>query len=151
MTVNQFLAQAYNLDMRIKSKAEQIANLSELATVITTTLTGLPKVKNKDSSVMAGTVAKIVDLQAEIDRDLERLVDLKREIVKAIKAVPHEESRVLLELRYLCYKSWEQIAVDLGYSIQHIYRMRKQALAQVSVPSVKMRVNESRCYGLDMI
>jgi len=139
MTAKQFLAQAYNLDRRIKSKAEQIATLNELATKITTTLTGLPKSLNRDSSVMATTVAKIVDLQAEINREAEYLVDLKRDIVKTIKAVPNVESRTLLELRYLCYKSWEQIAVDLGYSVRQIYRIHDRAVA-------KMSPNVTRCH-----
>jgi len=36
---------------------------------------------------MADAVAKIIDLQAEINRDINRLVDLKREMVRLIKTV----------------------------------------------------------------
>ena len=30
--------------------------------------------------------------------------------------------------------TWENIAVDMGYSIQHLYRMRDKAYAAVVIP-----------------
>ena len=49
------------------------------------------------TSTMADAVCKIVDLQAEINRDIDRLVDLKREIMDVIKAVPNTEYQTILE------------------------------------------------------
>ena len=62
------------------------------------------------------------------NRDIDRLVDLKREMVRLIKAVDYTEYQTLLELRYLCFKTWEQIAVDLNYSIHHLYKLHNAAL-----------------------
>ena len=134
MTVKEYLGQAYRLDQRINSKLEQVASLNELATKCTGVLTGMPRNPNRGTSTMADAVAKIVDLQAEINRDIDRLVDLKREMVRLIKAVDNTEYQTLLELRYLCFKTWEQIAVDMGYSIQHIYRLREKAYDEIRVP-----------------
>ena len=134
MTVKEYLGQAYRLDQRINSKLEQVASLNELATKCTLSLTGMPRNPNRGTSTMADAVGKIVDLQAEINRDIDRLVDLKREMVTVIKAVDYTEYQTLLELRYLCFKTWEQIAVDMGYSIQHIYRLREKAYEEIHVP-----------------
>ncbi|HRS65964.1 MAG TPA: DUF1492 domain-containing protein [Spirochaetia bacterium] len=134
MTVKEYLGQAYRLDQRINSKLEQVASLNELATKCTSTLTGMPRNPNRGTSTMADAVGKIVDLQAEINRDIDRLVDLKREMVSLIKAVDNTEYQTLLELRYLCFKTWEQISVDMGYSIQHIYRLREKAYDEIRVP-----------------
>ena len=49
-------------------------------------------------------------------RIVDELVDLKKEISSIIKAVPSPELQTLLEKRYLCFQSWEIIAVDMGYS-----------------------------------
>ena len=87
MTTKEYLGQAYRLDQRINSKLEQIASLNDLATKCTGVLTGMPRNPNRGTSTMADAVAKIVDLQAEINRDIDRLVDLKREMVRLIKAV----------------------------------------------------------------
>jgi DNA-directed RNA polymerase specialized sigma subunit len=134
MTVKEYLGQAYRLDQRINSKLEQVASLNELATKCTSTLTGMPRNPNRGTSTMADAAGKIVDLQAEINRDIDRLVDLKREMVSLIKAVDNTEYQTLLELRYLCFKTWEQISVDMGYSIQHIYRLREKAYDEIRVP-----------------
>jgi adenine C2-methylase RlmN of 23S rRNA A2503 and tRNA A37 len=105
MSVKEYLGQAYRLDQRINSKLEQVESLNELATKASATLTGMPRNPNRATSTMADAVAKIIDLQTEINNDIDCLVDLKREIVKLIKAVDNTECQTLLELRYLCFKS----------------------------------------------
>ena len=134
MTVKEYLGQAYRLDQRINSKLEQVASLNELATKCTSTLTGMPRNPNRGTSTMADAVGKIVDLQAEINRDIDRLVDLKREMVRLIKAVDNTEYQTLLELRYLCFKTWEQIAVDMGYTTRNIHLLHKKALEMIALP-----------------
>lgn len=133
MTVKEYLGQAYRLDQRINSKLEQVDSLNELATKATSILTGMPKNPNKSKSIVADTVVKIIDLQTEINNDIDRLVDLKREIVAMIKSVSNTEHQTLLELRYLCFKSWEQIAVDMGYNVRHVYRIHDEAVDKIKL------------------
>ena len=128
MNAKEYLSQAYRLDQRINSKLDQVSSLNDLATKATSTLTGMPRNPNRATSTMADAVAKIVDLQMEINRDIDRLVDLKRDIVMLVKAVGNTECQTLLEKRYLCYMSWEQIAVDMNYSIHHLYKIHTLAL-----------------------
>jgi len=134
MTAREYLSQAHRLDQRIDAKIAQVATLNELATKCTSTLTGMPRNPNRGTSTMADAVCKIIDLQAEINRDIDRLVDLKREMVAVIKAVENIEYQTLLEKRYLCYQTWEQIAVDMGYSVRQLYRLHDEALENVAIP-----------------
>ena len=129
MTAKEYLSQAYRLDQRINSKLEQVASLNELATKCTSTLTGMPRNPNHGTSTMADAVAKIVDLQAEINCDIDHLVDLKRDMVRAIKAVNNTE--------YLCFKTWEQIAVDMGYNVRHVYRLHDEAVNSLMFPQTQ--------------
>ena len=128
MTAKEYLSQALRLDQRIDAKIAQVASLNELATKCTATLTGMPRNPNRGGSTMADAVCKIVDLQNEINRDIDRLVDLKRELVAVIKAVEDTEYQTLLEKRYLCFQTWEQIAVDMHYSGKWILKMHDRAL-----------------------
>lgn len=128
MKAKEFLNQAYLLDQRIKSKSEQIQSLNELATKCTATLTGMPRNPNHGGSTMADAVCKIIDLQEEINHDIDRLVDLKRDIVEVIKAVDNSEYQILLEKRYLCFHTWKQIAVDMHYSGKWIQKLHDRAL-----------------------
>ena len=128
MTAKEYLSQAHRLDQRIDAKIAQVASLNDLATKCTATLTGMPRNPNRGGSTMADAVCKIIDLQNEINRDIDRLVDLKRELVAVIKAVDDTEYQTLLEKRYLCFQTWEQIAVDMHYSGKWIMKLHDRAL-----------------------
>ena len=139
MTAKEYLNQAYRLDQRINSKLEQVMSLRELTTKATATMSDMPSGGSRNVYRMQDIIAKIVDLENDINHDIDELVDLKREMVATIKAVSDPECQTLLELRFLCFKTWEQIAVEMDYSIQHIYRMHDTALSCVAAI---MRVNE---------
>ena len=128
MTVKEYLSQAKFLDQRINSKIQQVAALNDLATKATSTLTGMPHNPNHATSTMEETIAKIIDLQAEINRDIDRLVDLKKELFGTIKAVGDTEFQTILEKRYLCFQSWEKISVEMGYDLSWLYRLHGKAL-----------------------
>lgn len=134
MTAKEYLSQARLLDARINAKIQQVSALNDLATHATATLTGMPHNPSRSESRMAEAVIKIIDLQNEINHDIDELVDLKREITRRVKSIPNTEYQLLLEKRYLCFMPWEKIAVDMGYSIQHIYRLHDWALREFPVP-----------------
>ena len=131
MNVKDYLEQAKYLDMRINSKVEQLSTLNDLATKCTVTLSDMPRNPNKGTSSMEDTIIKIIGLQEEINRDIDNLVDLKREIMEVIKKVENVEYQTILENRYLSFMSWEKIAVEMKYSIQQIYRLRDKAQKEV--------------------
>ena len=132
MNAKEYLKQAFYLDKRINSKLEQIESLNALATKATSTLSDMPKSPNRGTSKLEDTIVKIVDLQEEINRDIDKLVDLKKEIVRTIKKIEDKELQVILEKRYLCYETWEKIAVDMNYDIRHIHRLHNLGLKETS-------------------
>ena len=134
MTAKEYLSQAYRLDKRIDSKIEQLKSLNLLATKCTSTLSDMPKSQSISNSRLEDTVVKIVDLQEEINMDIDSLVDLKRDIVKTIKSVQNPEYQIILALRYLCFKTWEEIAVQMNCSIDNVFKIRKNALKSVVIP-----------------
>lgn len=134
MNAKDYLLQARYLDERITSKTQQIASLNDLATRCTSTFSDMPRNPNHGGSRLEDCIIKIIDLEDSLKKDIEKLVDLKREIIGVIKAVPNVEYQTLLEKRYLCFITWEQIAVDMNYSMQHIHRMHSSALKEIVVP-----------------
>lgn len=133
MNAKDYLLQARYLDERITSKTQQIASLNDLATRCTSTFSDMPRNPNRGGSKIENCVLKIIELEESIKKDIEKLVDLKSEIMAVIKAVPNVEYQTLLEKRYLCFITWEQIAVDMNYSMQHIHRMHSSALKEIVV------------------
>lgn len=134
MNAKDYLLQARYLDERITSKTQQIASLNDLATRCTSTFSDMPRNPNHGGSKIEDCILKIIELEESIKKDIVKLVDLKSEIMAVIKAVPNVEYQTLLEKRYLCFITWEQIAVDMNYSMQHIHRMHSSALKEIVVP-----------------
>ena len=137
MTARDYLGQAFRLDQSINSKIEQVSSLNDLAVKCTSSVTGMPHNPNKGSDSMGDAIAKIVDLQREINKDIDVLVDLKAEIYSVVQAINNVECRTLLELRYLSFMRWEEIAVKLNYGMENVYRLHRKALAMVSIPTIK--------------
>lgn len=131
MAAKEFLNQAYLLDQRIKSKCEQIQPLNELVTKCTATLTGMPRNPNHGGSTMADAVCKIIDLQNEIAADMDRLVQIKRDIVDVIGKVDDVKCRILLEKRYLCGETWEEMTVSLYHNRRWVFQLHDKALDEV--------------------
>ena len=130
----KYLSQAFGLNQRIESKIDQIAVLNDLATKATVTYSDMPKSPNRDGSRMEDAFIKIIDLEAEINQDMMKLVELKKDIIRRIKAVDGAELQTILELRYLSYMRWEEIAIELGYGIDNVYYLHRKALDNIKIP-----------------
>ena len=99
-----------------------------------------------NKKLMERIIVKIIDLEHEITQDIDTLVDLKKDIMALIKAVKNPEYQTLLELRYLCFKKWEQIALDMGYTRRHLERMHIKALKSIKINKfLKMSQNVLEC------
>lgn len=136
MTAREYLSQAYYLDQRINSKIEQVESLNDLARKAGCAISGMPRNPDRAVSSMANAVERIVDLQAEINADIDRMVGLKTEIMKVIRQVDDPEFQTLLEKKYLNFHTWGQIAVDMGYNVRHLYRIHDRALLEIKIPKV---------------
>ena len=132
MDAKEYLSQAYRIDQRINSKLEQVMSLRDLLGKANVTLTGMPKTPTPNPHSMEDIIVKMVDLESEINDDIDTLVDLKAEIMRRIKRVENTEYQTILELRYLCFKRWEEISVALGYSMQHLFRLHDEALEAIN-------------------
>ena len=131
MRAREYLSQAYHIDQRINSKIEQVASLRDLSFKATATLTDMPggsrNVHSKES-----IVAKMMDLENEINADIDNLVDIKRDVVSMINSVDNKDCQLLLEMRYLCFMPWERIAIEMQRSLRSIYRLHDKALEKIS-------------------
>lgn len=136
MTTKEYLSQAYRLDLRINSKIEQVSSLNDLATKCTSVINDMPRSPNRGTSAMANAIDKIIDIQSEINNDIDTLVDLKQEIVTVIKEIGNLEYQTLLEKRYLCFLSWERIAVDMGYDLRYLHKLHNRALQECKIPTL---------------
>lgn len=128
MIAKDYLSQTYRIDQRINSKLEQVTALRDLTAKATMTFSDMPHNTIRNFHTREKIIDKIIDLESEINADIDALVDLKREVVQLIKRIENTEYQNLLEQRYLCFKSWEHIAVDMGYELRYLHKLHGRAL-----------------------
>ncbi len=141
MKAKEYLSRAYKLDRQIDSKLEQVRSLRELAEKTNSMLSHEPKSGNRNIQPMEATLVKMMDLEAELARKMEELLDLKHEIGDVIDAVPDTDCRLLLEYSYISLKSWEELCSLINYSWPQTHRLYKKSLEFVN-----MILNEIELY-----
>ena len=127
MTLKEYLSQAAYLDRLIDSKLEQLEELKK----ITCSSHGLVTVSengNNRVSRVQSTVEKICLMEEEIDRQIDRYVDVKDDISRLIMSVPDLQQRLILEQHYLMFLTWEQIADKYFMSVRNVQYLHKKAL-----------------------
>ena len=129
MTVVEYLSQAFYLDLRLKGKLHRLESLNSLAEKVTTTLGTYPVSGTRDIHKLDKIVSRIVDLQNEINDEIDQLIDLKRDMRLLIDSVPCTDCRVVLELRYLNYLKWRQIADSMSRGVRSVHYIHAKAIA----------------------
>lgn len=137
MTAKEYLSQAFYIDQHINAKLAQVTALRELATKTSVNYSDMPGSPNRSTNTMERTILKIIDLESKIDAEIDRLVDLKVELTYCIQSIEDANCRILLEMRYLCYKTWEDIADEMNYTVRNVHLLHGKALRMVSVPNKK--------------
>lgn len=132
MNAKEYLGQIRKLDILIDRKNEQLFRLREQVLSITASTEGERVKSSGNVHRMEATLAKIIDLQSEINDDIDTLVDLKQEIMNTIDDLRDPELIDLLYRRYLSYEKWERIALEMNYNIRWIYRLHGKALEKIS-------------------
>jgi len=129
MTAKQYLRQAYRLQVKIDIDKELVEHLRARTESPPTINYGSDKVQISGVNDRLGeTIAKIVDLESLILDEVNRLIDLKREIWDRINAMPDDDLRLVLQMRYINLKKWEQIAIDMGCTYQWAHTLHRRAI-----------------------
>lgn len=134
MEAKAYLEQARNINLQIDSKLEQVSALWQLATKASSALSPVPPSGTPNTHRLEETIARMMDMEHEVDEAIDGLVELKADIMKAISRVPDDRERVVLELRYLAFKDWAAIAEMLRLHIRQVYRLHEEALKHIEIP-----------------
>lgn len=127
MTAKEYLSRYKLLDTEIALKLEQVEKYRELAEYVS----HMSGSGSGSGDKIGRTVAKLVDLENEINAEIDKLVLLKQEIEATIAAVDDPTLRQLLTLKYINGHTFEQIAVEMNYCYMQICRLHGKAIKTV--------------------
>ena len=129
----KYLQQVELCDRRINNKLEDLARLREQATSVTANLSAVGGGFGGGHGDKVGTNAvKIVDLNNEINADIDKCVDIKREVMEIIDKVDDPDYYDILHKRYIHFKTWEQIAEEMHADVRTITKKHGPALQAVA-------------------
>lgn len=133
MTAKQYLRQAYRLNELIDSDLKELEQLKMLATSISSpNLSGMPSSgTRKNEAPFVNPVLKIIDLENYINTEIDRFVDLKKEIRNVIYQVQDNNQKLCLKLRYIQFLKWESVATEMNLSLKQVHRIHCEGLQAV--------------------
>lgn len=135
MTAKEYLRQAYRLDQKISSDLEEVASLREMsASVSSPQLTERVQTSKNTDAPFVRALEKIMDLEERINREIELLMELKKEIRAVITTVEDTDERMVLKYRYVHNYTWEQIGNELHADARTVRRWHGKALQHVIMP-----------------
>ena len=135
MTAKEYLGQAYRLDQRINANLEEVARLREMASSVSS-----PSWEEKTGGSrptdppFVRCLVKIMDLERHIDVEVDRLVDLKRQIRTVIEELPDRDEQTVLRYRCLLNYTFEKIGDLMCADRTAAFRWYCKALTHVKVP-----------------
>lgn len=132
-TKKKYLKKVKYLDDGINAKLEQLQDLKQLITAVNGISYNEKVQTSKQGDAAFKVVDKIIDLENEINNDIDELVNLKTDITHCIDCIDEPEYRLVLTLRYINLHQWDYIADYMHYSLNHIYRLHRQALSKLVV------------------
>lgn len=89
------------------------------------------RIKTSPHSPFESRLVMIVDLEEELKEEKEELEILKSQIWKSIRAIGDDKIETVMELRYISFENWPEIAEELGYSISYVYTLHREGLGLV--------------------
>ncbi len=123
------------LNRKIKAKERQLEALKAHAVYTTPQFSERVCSSPAAKSLMEKTAVEIMDLETCISSQISEFVRLCREIAEVIKAVNNTEYETVLEMRYLTFMSWEEIASCMNYGTRYVYKVHGRALEMIENPS----------------
>ena len=135
MTAKEYLRQAYRLDQKINSDLEEVAALREMASSVSSPqLSERVQTSRKGNAPFVRCLEKIIELEDKINKEIDLLVELKKEIRMVITTVEDTDERMVLKYRYVHNYTWEQIGNELHADARTVRRWHGKALLHVVLP-----------------
>ena len=133
MTPKEYLPQYGWIERNIRRLEEEKERWRQRALHITPSWSDAPGGGSGEDKIQTA-VEKACLVEDKIVAEIDRLVNLRQEIITVIAAVPDPAQRELLERRYIQLQSLERIAVEMNYSYVHVKRLHGWALQRILVP-----------------
>ena len=132
MSAKEYLYQLWNLDREIEIKYRELEKLKAQVGIRAMPDPGKGSGGSGGTSDPVSSIAvKIVEMEGQLDRKIDRLINLKEKIGRQIDGMENRTYRNILICRYILMQNWDQVAESCGYertyTIKRLYPKALQA------------------------
>lgn len=127
----EYLEQVKLIDIHINSRLEELAQLKALATKTTSTWSAEPGGGSGNQDKMGNAVAKIIDMQQEINDAIDAFVCKKNEVRTLLEKIKNPDQLEILFKVYFQYETLTQAACEMGMTYRNACYIHGEALREV--------------------
>lgn len=95
MNAKNYLQQIKKIDLMIQNKIMEVEQLKAIAMSTTASMDGERVQTSGSHQKMADAVARYVDMEKDINTDIDKLIAIKKEIIKTLERLPALEYDIL--------------------------------------------------------
>lgn len=126
-----YLERVEMIDSIIKNKLIEKRQWMDIALGITANMGGEKVQSSGSQSRMADAIEKCVDMEAEIDGLVDKLIETKKEVIQTIEQLDSPIEYNILHMRYIQFKDLQSIADHYGREYGWATTTHGRAIASV--------------------
>lgn len=127
MTAKEYLSQLKGISEGIRARKERVEELRGRCESVGAIRYDKDKVQSSGNNLQEELLAKLIDLQVELQEEMLKYEKKKNEIIRAIEKLSNVTYRAVLVMRYCEGKSWERISEELHFNYNYTRGLLKRA------------------------
>lgn len=137
LDVRMMLRDVRHCQLRTQTLCARAEKYREMAMQATGRTDAIRVSGTNDRSKVEKYILELWDVHEELQQEIAQLMKKSRQTEVLIKTLPDERHRAVLELRYLCAMTWEDIAARLHFTLRWTHKLHKEAIERLAGESSK--------------
>lgn len=129
MGIKHQLKQIRLIDLEIKTKIEELDRLNNFF-LKSPSLKEI-NVQESKVSLKDDAYVKIINLNDYINDQVDKLIDLKYQLIQAIEQLDNSKERTIIWMKYISSKGWDEIAEELKISKTTLFILHDEAVKKI--------------------
>ena len=135
MGIKHQLKQIRLIDLEVKAKMEELDRLNN-SFLKSPSLKEI-NVQESKVSLKDDAYVKIINLNDYINEKVDKLIDLKYQLIQAIEQLDNSKERTIIWMKYISSKSWDEIAEELKISKTTLFILHDEAVKKIEMCTKK--------------
>ena len=131
MNIKEELRELRTISKIIDSKIRQMEQLKKYYTTVRAFDYSKEKITGGVKNDFTDTVNKIIDLEKEITKDIDELIDRKNKMNSFVRSVLSGTEYLIIQMRYFEDKRWEEIALKVNHEYRYTLKLHGKALQKL--------------------